>query len=81
MSDHKPHVVRTKVMALPMGCRPGGSKAVRIAISFDDRQFEEINAYARAQGISYSAAVRELLDRSLGFTPTPAASGSKMVGA
>jgi hypothetical protein len=71
MSQRPPHTVKSKVMALPGGYRPPGSKAVRIAVSFDDEQFEMLNLYARNHGVSFGAAVRAFVDAA-----TPSRSGT-----
>lgn len=45
--------------------RPDGRKARRIFVSFDDETFDQIRGHALSQSLSFSGAVRELVEFGL----------------
>lgn len=61
MSENNGHVVRQKAQVeLPRGFRPNG-KAVKVAVSFDDAQYEALRDYAFVHDVSFAEAVRRHL--------------------
>lgn len=45
--------------------RPDGKGARRIFVSFDEETFAEVHAYALAHGLSFTGAVRHLVEFGL----------------
>lgn len=61
MSENKPRKVRKySQVELPNGFRPTGT-AVRVAISFDDDQYDALRDYAFVHDVSFAEAVRRHL--------------------